>query len=118
MGHLGRHLLRIEKHVVLHSLIERQCDIRIHLGETLQQHLVRDIGSKMDRIHIEDAFHTVPGLPVKIPDIQEAVCNFLRISLRSHAVKQRIGLALFHIFLFHVSCILQRLQLQHKRIYH
>ena len=52
MSHLGRHLLRIEDDVVLHDLVVRKCDERVHLSESFYVHFVRYIRLETHRVHI------------------------------------------------------------------
>ena len=55
---------------------------------------------------------------MQIPDIQQTVSHFLRISLRSYAVKQGYAFLRLHIVVHFIRGVAKGFKLMHKRIQH
>ena len=74
MTHLGRHLFRIEDDVVPYHLIVRQGDEGIHLFDSFDIYLIRNIGLELYRIHVEGfAIINVVHDCVGIPEVEKAI---------------------------------------------
>ncbi len=82
-AHLGRHLFRIEDHVVADLVVVGKCDEGVHFLQPGFHHIIRDIGGEPDGVHVVAvALLVLSGLAVKVPDAQKTVGYLRRVVLR------------------------------------